>query len=1299
MRHMMPLAFMLLTSACIGAQPVGKRPYEMDWANRMEDDHPQFEDFEAEAVWQTEGNGAVATAERSREQQLFGYYVLKLAYRADGQGTKTVTVRPPVKKEVPADFDAVGLWVYGNNWYWVPDATTPRVSISVLFMTPDGKETAIFLCTVGWKEWFLCHKRLTVAEQKFLHQPGTVFSGIRITNAGNKEDRFLFFDSLTLFKEEFKPLSFPPRARRGIALFPGQDPGVNTLLDKILPFPNREDTILPDSAADGSKNAVELNGQTAVFSYDGSDGKLSITYEPKAGNWTDFTAQWNNEPSFKPLQNGGVLFPGKGDGELPDKTELKGIQQVGNKISTQWHVAKGGVEADVSYTFSLRGKTLVIDTIARGGRIGGVSYGGVTGLADMKDVRIPYYSYGSSIAPAVVMAKAGQTPIFVSGHTDWYLSNASTVLGAPAAKAAMAWMNGGVSYIPKTNGERNDVYERFFVTIGPKFEEHLPNISNPQSPWKHVAGKVLWTYYPASVREKDKQYWYAFWRHGLRHCLVRDHENCWRDDGESFTFRIKAAPKKGGDQGFYDYSRYMQDTLGFYYGPYNNFTDFAPVNEYWSTDMVARTADNQLMPAWARCYAPKPLRGVEYCEKLSPIIQEKFHFSTAYCDVHTSVTPWGRCDYDWRVPGGGTFAQVFYAFGEIMLLQKKAWGGPVYSEGPHFCFYSGLTDGNYAQDRYYRIADRPWLVDFDLRKIHDLECNVGMGDTGMFLNGTKARGRYANDWSAQVDRFLTATAAFGHPGHLIGSPRDMRIAFRGYFLLQQIQSRYTQVPATSIRYADENGGLHDVTAALLNGAINRSQLVVDYADGTHVVANGNMDEMMDVTHLGRRFHLVPNAFECWTDDGLNTVFSNEQDGSRADYADSEEYIYIDGRNKFHAFPKADGVGAAVCRVDKGNYWEIVQLNGADCGFAIDGGDAHAFDYDCKDLGPAKLRRCRGLLYVEPVEGAFSYRIDRTFSTRETRLTSDKYLIAAGEDVVIQTPDGPVTKQFSGKTGERVWFRHGDDDICFVIANLLDVKASLDNGRLICHLRNPFPHDVNATATLNLTNEEKAVAIAAKGSADVSFNLPEPTEEGKKPLSVTFRSGKVEYVWKGTLACDLVHKIVYDGFMKDFKPGARVRVKGGGEEEAFDMTEVGAHCEIAGMSCGGVYKDAFFMHPPWQKGKTGCAYARVETTLPDEDELVFQASLGKRDRTDIGDGIHFMFFVAAEGQPETLLDETTLSEHKWIPFTADLSKWRGKKVTMRLVSDVGPTGNSTGDHAAWADMVIRKKEKILAYRLD
>ena len=123
-----------------------------------------------------------------------------------------------------------------------------------------------------------------------------------------------------------------------------------------------------------------------------------------------------------------------------------------------------------------------------------------------------------------------------------------------------------------------------------------------------------------------------------------------------------------------------------------------------------------------------------------------------------------------------------------------------------------------------------------------------------------------------------------------------------------------------------------------------------------------------------------------------------------------------------------------------------------------------------------------------------------------------------------------------------------------------------------------------------------------------------------------------------------------------------------------------------------------MHPPGQKGKTGCSYALIETTLPDEDEIIFQASLGKRDKTDRGDGIRFMVLVAEVGQPETLAGEVTHADCTWIPFTADLSKWRGKKVVMRLVSDAGLAGNTQGDHAAWAELVICKKNKSLIYRL-
>ena len=32
--------------------------------------------------------------------------------------------------------------------------------------------------------------------------------------------------------------------------------------------------------------------------------------------------------------------------------------------------------------------------------------------------------------------------------------------------------------------------------------------------------------------------------------------------------------------------------------------------------------------------------------------------------------------------------------------------------------YAGLVDGNYAQDSSYRLPDNPWLVDFDLLRLH-----------------------------------------------------------------------------------------------------------------------------------------------------------------------------------------------------------------------------------------------------------------------------------------------------------------------------------------------------------------------------------------------------------------------------------------------------------------------------------------------------------------------------------------------------------------------------------------------------
>jgi hypothetical protein len=41
-------------------------------------------------------------------------------------------------------------------------------------------------------------------------------------------------------------------------------------------------------------------------------------------------------------------------------------------------------------------------------------------------------------------------------------------------------INGGIRYHPKTDGKRNDLFERIFVTVSPNFEEVLPVIPNPK---------------------------------------------------------------------------------------------------------------------------------------------------------------------------------------------------------------------------------------------------------------------------------------------------------------------------------------------------------------------------------------------------------------------------------------------------------------------------------------------------------------------------------------------------------------------------------------------------------------------------------------------------------------------------------------------------------------------------------------------------------------------------------------------------------------------------------------------------
>ncbi len=719
--------------------------------------------------------------------------------------------------------------------------------------------------------------------------------------------------------------------------------------------------------------------------------------------------------TFQPMSEGGMVI----DGKTPDTMEFVSAERLQNPVEltenaadrsdtairTHWKATAGDRTYDVVYTMTVLGKTLVMDVVSATPGISEIRFGKLveidqssptnatpvestdsttvettstetvvvqsTDAAETTSaypkprvITVPYLVGDYGARPGIAVLGDAAHPLFLSGFGDHCRSNASAFFFENSVTKkdgkTLVVYNGGAKYIPKTNGEMNPCCERFFVTLSDDFDETLPNIPNPKSPWMQATAERVWIAHGASMnRENDYNTWKRFHRYGMEKILITDHEVGWRDGGESFTFRTRSAPGKGGDENQAWYARAVQE-LGYRYGIYNNYTDFGPVNEFWSEDMITRLPDGNLRGAWARCYNPKPSQSVVYEAKLAPQIQEKFHLSTAYCDVHTAVRPWEYVDFDARVPGAATFASTFYNYGEIMLHQKQTWGpglrgepgvdglyvgrddgatdvtgGPVYSEGNNHWYYVGLTDGNYGQDQAYdrRIPNNAWLVNFDLLKMHPLGTSFGMGNPGMFYGDGVWGGFKGDERIVALDRFIAATLAFGHTGFFV--TESLPFAARSYFLLQQIQKRYAVQTVQSIQYVGENGKLYSTSQAISNGAYQRNQMVTQYEDLT-VVVNGNTTETLvwdvssnapkqtdasvsDAANLKQTdassrtnatssdsnvIELPPNGWIVLDPSKRVTAWSRNVDGHRADYVESSAYLYADGRGHLTRFPKA-----------------------------------------------------------------------------------------------------------------------------------------------------------------------------------------------------------------------------------------------------------------------------------------------------------------------------------------------------------------------------------------------------------
>lgn len=928
---------------------LGHMPYEMH--GRPEPRTPLLT-FEDCSTWSVESKGAVAYLNRSTDQRMFEHASGELTYLAT-DADSVVTVRAEMPIVIPEPWDNLSLWVYGNSWQY-GDVVGP-LDLEIILVDARGKESfhhvpSYYKGTINYKFWWYLRVKIHQEPARPVKLAGFRFSGKKITFPGKSET--IYLGPVYAYQQELKPLSFEE--------FP-----------KDLPFPVKGQTPLPVNKEASYENHVGLEGDVCVFRYEGKDTTLTYRVNPEKPGLDAITVEWKDKP-IQPCAQGGARTAV--EAEQPGRIRwIPQSSRLDDKVFTVvWMADDGAVQKTIDYRYSIRQKSLVVEIeeeASSDGIFAEVHLGRAENVRDPKLFRVPMLNFDYAEAPRLLYADG----LFFFTQFDWYYSQASLFYAKEfPVDENSAVFNGGARYNPKTNGTRNPVRERLYINVSPDVQEVLPTIPNPKSPMPSLMGTKAWlTINCVGMSHEDRLRIPRKYRNlGMEHVAVRYHEGTWRDGGESFTFRADASPVQGGNDALRDMVSRVK-SLGWLCGLYTNYTDFSPVNPGWNEDWLRLESNGDWIASWFASYSVKPMIAWQEQMKYAPVIHKRYGTNHCYCDVHTAVPPFARVDYDSRVPGAATFRRTFEAYGLILLRERQAHKGPVYSEGGNHWWYAGLVDGNYA-NAFPSLAEQPLFVDFDLLKIHPLQMDAGNVNYVFDADTTKAGGH------------IPLSFAYGHICQL--TPYNEAESMKRYYLIQPLQPYFAMVPVREIRYWNGSRFV-DTSEALRTGANLEGKVFLEYESGLRVWVNiGDADWRIEVN--GRPYLLPKTGFFAHVPDSRVQSFSiaGEPDarGGRiqVDFSKGPDSYYLDTRGGIMTFNEMAGRGAAALKKEKSGWYLIPARTFKEIGFnpkIIDENapeiTVEALDEQGLPLGPADTKVQEGKIWVVPKSAnEFKYRI-------------------------------------------------------------------------------------------------------------------------------------------------------------------------------------------------------------------------------------------------------------------------------------------------------------------------------------
>ena len=930
------------------------------------------------AAWRVEGlDGGSATGQRTREELCWSEASLKLTYTGEGHASGFV-LRPPEPLPVPEEADVARLWLLGRAHGWAKRRTEeqPLLRHWLEFEDADGATRRLtFRPAIAYPYWFVARKRLPADWPRPLACTGVGFAGCT-----NTRPRSLLLDALVFAKEALAP-----------------ELTTEVRLDDLT-FPTSPDGLLPDPPDAEYQDRVGATEDVFELVYAGADEHVRYIYRPLRGTLDDIEAAWSapgesGPPQrFRPAAEGGPIIRLGGRTHYPSSPGVRrtplATDAGDDRITTTWRCEAPGGATEYTLALSLRAKSLLIEIDAADEAVTGFAPGHFDGPAGARFVFFPYWSWGVwdyGRDGGVVVSDR----VFISGFPDWYRSRASRLtFGAPLSHRPEALTASALTYVPgvtydaRTDGRRNLLRERYIFTVSSEVREVLPNIPHPPSPHRDkLAPYCHYTGGQASRLAAQLEDWRRLKSYGVDKVYIRHFDGMWSDipqGPQEWTLTQHAAPLVG-DVAMRSYLDELRG-LGFLPVLYTNYTDLQPIAAEFEWDKIKLLPDGDISDfCWPGSYPLKPLRAVELEAQYAPRIAQRFGSEGSFCDVHTAAVPWGKVDFDARLPGAAQFGTTYRCYGKLLLNEREVYGA-VYSEGSVHWLYAGLADGSDAQIRSPHPHREPFLVDFDLLKIHPLEMDAGMSWISRYVESPEDEAELGGPEAAQ-DRFTAATIAFGHQGAFT------RRRFRGYdtdiktyYMLQPLQTLYAMRRAELIQYRDPADGRSlSSSEALRSGAYRESQVHVRYDNGLEVWVNGSFTSEWPLEVDGVTYRLPPSGFVCRGPDVL--VYSALGDGGRVDYAAYDGTRFVDARGARQIVADLETDGAALLKQAPDGTWslwplgDVTALKLAIRALKPDGVPrVSAYDESGEPLGEVETAVDQGWLTLPADQGAFRFEI-------------------------------------------------------------------------------------------------------------------------------------------------------------------------------------------------------------------------------------------------------------------------------------------------------------------------------------